>query len=207
MNANTHAVAHWKHIAAIALFVPISRFVTAIAATQGMYRSTNVRNESAAGVVSIVVTAALSAAAELEPVRTASVLTTVAFAVSPVTSAVESLQSLNPSGRNIGLMNEPIAASILCAASVTTLRRVSKLRRNQMTIVAPSMIVNALRRKSHAFCLMSSAMFFIDGMRYAGSSSTNGTGFPLNAVFFSSSAERIATTNPKMYRNIMTSAA
>src|SRR5574344_2457416 len=53
---------------------------------------------------------------------------------------------------------------------------------------------------------MSRNMFFKLGMRYAGSSRTNGTGFPLNMVSFKSSAEVTATAKPSRYRNIMTSA-
>ena len=60
--------------------------------------------------------------AVLPPIRTVMVLTTLSFAVKPVISAVESLQSPNPSGSKIGAIQPPTRASMLSLESATTLR-------------------------------------------------------------------------------------
>ena len=57
----------------------------------------------------------------------------------------------------------PMMARRLPALSVTTFSRVSKLCRNQMTIVARKMTVNARSRKSFAFSHRSSATLLTDG--------------------------------------------
>ena len=63
-------------------------------------------------------------------------LTTASLAVNPVISAVEIRQSLKPKGMNTGAIKRPISASILWALESTTLNRVSKVCKNQMTKVA-----------------------------------------------------------------------
>ena len=62
-------------------------------------------------------------------------------------------------------MPRPISASRLVALSLTTLRRMSNVCKNQMTTLASRMIVNARSRKSFAFSQSSRSTFFGDGMR------------------------------------------
>jgi len=79
------------------------------------------------------------------------VLTTLSLAVNPVISAVEILQSLNPSGAKTGAINPPISARRLSFESVTTLSLTSNVCKNHITIVARNIIVNAFVIKSFAF--------------------------------------------------------
>ncbi len=111
--------------------------MVAMAATHGVYSSVNTRKLMAECVVSSDEMAA-------PPSSTCSVLTT---------------------GRKTGARNCPMSASRLLALSATTFRRVSKLWRNQMMIVARKMTVNARWRKSFAFSQSSSATLLSPGMR------------------------------------------
>ena len=95
---------------------------------------------------------------------TVSVLTTLSFAMKPVISAVDILQSPKSSGLKIGAMNEPIAARRLSALSVTVFSLISKLCRNQMTIEAMNMIVNALTTKSFVLSQISCTTFLALGI-------------------------------------------
>ena len=97
------------------------------------------------------------------PSRISSVLTTDSFAMKPEMSAAAQRQSAKPRGAKTGAMRCPIMARRLPALSVTTFSRVSKLCRNQMTIVARKMTVNARSRKSFAFSHRSSATLLTDG--------------------------------------------
>ena len=97
------------------------------------------------------------------PVKTVKVLTTVSFAVIPVISAVDARQSAKPSGVKIGAMNLPMEASMLVVLSVTRLNDQSKLCKNQITMEARKMMVNALRIKSFAFSHMWSKTLLADG--------------------------------------------
>ena len=90
----------------------------------------------------------VESAAVLPPSSTVSVLTTLSLAVKPVISAVDTRQSPNPSGLNIGAIRPPIIASILFCEFVTGLILVSNDCRNHMIIAALKMIVNALVIKS-----------------------------------------------------------
>jgi len=62
--------------------------------------------------------------------------TTLSFAINPVTRAVDIRQSPNPSGAKTGERAPAIIAKILSFESVTIFRLVSKLCKNQITIVA-----------------------------------------------------------------------
>lgn len=79
----------------------ISLLIAAIAATQGVYNNVNTRKLVAERTVNNVPSAADTCAAFV-PSKTLSVETTASFAVIPVTSAVEILQSAKPSGLKIG---------------------------------------------------------------------------------------------------------
>ena len=81
--------------------------------------------------------------AVLPPSRTVRVETTLSLAVKPVIRAVETRQSPKPSGANSGAIRLPIIASRLASAVAATLRRASKVCRNQMMTVATKIIVNA----------------------------------------------------------------
>ena len=142
----------------------ISRRTAAMAATQGVYSSVNVRKLNAVRGVKNADNAG-PRSAMLVPVRTASVLTTASLAVKPVISAVDTRQSLKPSGANSGAIRRPSAASRLWALSDTTLRRRSNVCKNQMTIVAVKMIVNARTMKSLALSHISSSTERSEGKR------------------------------------------
>ena len=103
-------------------------------------------------------------AAVLPPRSTVSVLTTLSFAVKPVMSAVEILQSSNPRGRNSGAISEPIAASMLSEESETGLRRISKVCRNQMMIAARKMIVNYFVGLVVIFAILVACPYLIRGI-------------------------------------------
>ena len=101
----------------------------------------------------------------LVPHNTLIVLTTASFAVNPVISEVEILQSPKPSGVKIGATHLPSTANRLFALSVTTLSLVSKVCKNHMMIVATNIIVNALCKKSFALSHISCNTLFTDGRR------------------------------------------
>ena len=92
-------------------------------------------------------------------------LTTDSLAVKPVMRAVEARQSLKPSGEKTGAITEPIEARMLSALFATILSRQSKLCKNQMTIEAMKMMVNALCKKSLAFSHMWSSTLLASGRR------------------------------------------
>ena len=156
----------WNNAVPRALFIePSSLREAANAAIQGMYSTVNTRKEKAVSVegntmCNMVVSSALVEA----PVKTVKVLTTVSFAVIPVISAVDARQSAKPSGVKIGAMNLPMEASMLVVLSVTRLNDQSKLCKNQITMEARKMMVNALRIKSFAFSHMWSKTLLADGI-------------------------------------------
>ena len=129
-----------------------------MAATQGVYRSVKTRKLSAVFVVKSVDTADA-------PSRICSVLTTDSFAMKPEISAVAQRQSAKPSGAKMGASQRPMMASRLCSLLVTTFSRASKLCRNQMTIVARKMTVNARSIKSFALSQSKSATLLRLGRR------------------------------------------
>ena len=79
---------------------------------------------------------------------------TLSLAIRPQSSAVEARQSPKPSGANTGAIRPPMPASMLCDWSLTTLKRMSNVCRNQMATVAAKITVKALVTKplalSHA---------------------------------------------------------
>ena len=79
-----------------------------------------------------------------EPKRTDSVDTTLSLAIKPVINAVEILQSPNQIGLNICAIKPAIVASMLSCEFSTRLNLVSKVCKNQITIVATKITVNAL---------------------------------------------------------------
>ena len=83
----------------------------------------------------------------------------------PEISEVAQRQSPKPRGAKRGASTWPIRASRLSALSDTTLSRVSKLWRNQMTMVARKITVKARCRKSRAFSQRRRPTFFRDGRR------------------------------------------
>ena len=87
MKAAPQAIAHCANTTNTAHFQPSSRFTEAIAATQGVYRRQNARRLAAAsGVIA-------ASRISVLPKSTFSVATTLSFAIKPVISAVETLQS------------------------------------------------------------------------------------------------------------------
>ncbi len=106
-------------------------------ATQGVYNRQNTRSAAPAAVI-------VPRSASVVPNNTVSVETTLSFAINPVTRAVDIRQSPNPSGVKTGERAPAIIAKILSFESVTIFRLVSKLCKNQITIVAPKITVKAL---------------------------------------------------------------
>ena len=158
-HATIHATVHCKTTTPTVLSrESSSRRMVATAATHGVYSSVNTRKLTAARALSSDEIAA-------PPSSTCSVLTTDSLAMKPEMSAVAQRQSPKPSGRKIGAIQRPMSASRLAALSATTFRRVSKLCKNQMMIVARKMTVNARWRKSFAFSQSSSATLLSPGMR------------------------------------------
>ena len=86
-----------------------------------------------------------------EPVNTVNVETTLSFAIKPVINEVDILQSPKPRGANIGAITPAIPASMLSFESLTTPRWKLNVFKNQITIVAIKITVNALVKKSFAF--------------------------------------------------------
>lgn len=120
-------------------FPPSSFFIAAIAATHGVYKSENTKNTIAVIGVNIL----KRADGEL-PKSTESELTTLSFAINPEIRAVETLQSLNPSGLNTGAIKLPKIESMLSDDDFATLSLVSKVCRNHIITDAAKIIVNAL---------------------------------------------------------------
>ena len=85
--------------------------------------------------------------------------------VKPEIRDVTQRQSPKPRGAKRGASRRPTRASKLALLSVTTLRRGSKVCRNQMTIVARKITVKARCRKSRAFSQRRRPTFFRDGRR------------------------------------------
>ena len=132
--------------------------MVATAATQGVYSRVNTRKLRADRVVNRPEMA-------LPPSSTSRVLTTDSLAMKPEISEVAQRQSPKPRGAKMGASTWPIRASRLSALSDTTLSRVSKLWRNQMTMVARKITVKARCRKSLAFSHSSRATLLTLGSR------------------------------------------
>ena len=129
-----------------------------MAATQGVYNRQNTSRLAAASGVIAAKRFAVS------PNRTEIVDTTLSFAMKPVISAVEILQSPNPSGVNTGAITPATMARMLFCESVTTFSLVSKVCRNHIAIDARKITVNALCRKSFAFSHKSCDTFLMPGI-------------------------------------------
>lgn len=142
--AHSHAMAHCIKTMPEAHFTPSSRLIDAIAAIHGVYNRQKTSSEAAA-IGSI---AAISAS--VEPNNTERVDTTLSLAINPEIRAVEILQSPNPIGAKIGDMKPAIIASILSCESVTMLRCLSNVCKNQMIMAAINITVKALWIKSFA---------------------------------------------------------
>ena len=130
----------------------------AIAATQGVYSRQNTKSARAEAVVMLLTIAAP------DPNNTERVDTTLSLAINPVIRAVDIHQSPKPNGMKIGAMMPDTYASILSRESETTFICISKVCKNQITIVAMNITVNALWRKSFAFSHRSLHTFPIPGI-------------------------------------------
>ena len=78
---------------------------------------------------------------------------------------MDTFQFPKPSGANTGAISAPMAASMLFALSATMFNLKSKLCKNQITIVATKIMVNALCKKSLAFSHICSKMLLPLGSR------------------------------------------
>ena len=87
------------------------------------------------------------------------------FAINPQIKEVMMRQSPSPAGRNTGTRRPASQARIDSSELVTVLRPKSKLLRNQTTIVASNMTVNAFCRKSFAFSQSRNNTFLALGIR------------------------------------------
>ena len=131
----------------------------AIAATQGVYSRQNTSRDAAeSGVMTAYIPSTL-------PKSTVRVETTLSLARKPTISDVETRQSPNPRGWKIGATAPAATARMLSWESLTMVRRKSKVCKNQITMVAIKMTVNARCKKSLDFSHSSCATFFIPGMR------------------------------------------
>ena len=158
-NAAAQATASCPNTMPSAHLPPSSRLTDAMAATHGVYSRQNTSKPSAAsGVMAATRLAVL-------PNSTDNVDTTLSFAITPVTSAVEMRQSSKPSGANTGAIQPATTASMLSCESATTFSPKSNVCKNQMTIVAKKMMVNARSRKSFAFSHSICATLRALGMR------------------------------------------
>ena len=142
-SAAIHAKTHCHKTTQTAHFVPSSRLTAAIAATQGVYKRLNTSN--AAALMEDI------AVATLPPKRTSSVETTLSFAMNPLISAVQILQSPSPIGCNNGAKIPETNANILSSEDCTIFMWKSKLCKNHITTVASKITENARCRKSFAF--------------------------------------------------------
>ena len=109
-----HATAHCPITIAKAHPVPSSLRTDAMAATHGVYSRQKTSSAIALTGVRISIIAAVP------PKRTDIVETTLSFAIKPVTSAVEILQSSNHIGVNSGAIYPEITARMLSCESFTT---------------------------------------------------------------------------------------
>ena len=107
---------------------------------QGVYSSVNTRKLITERPVNIVESAA-------PPNRICSVLTTDSFAIKPEIREVAQRQSAKPNGANSGAIHRLMRATTLSALSATTFSLISKLWRNQITMVARKITVNARFKK------------------------------------------------------------
>ena len=139
----------WNTTISSAYRPPNSRRTVATAAIHGVYNKVKVRNDAAANGVKIP-PKIFGRVATLPPVSTANVLTTASFAVKPVTNAVEARQSAKPNGPNMGATHSPNCASRLPELSATTFKRLSKVCKNHIIMVAKKITVKALVKKSFA---------------------------------------------------------
>ena len=157
MKAKIHATAHCQRTTPTAHLVPNSLLMTEIEATQGVYKREN---------TSIVAAETVERAVWiLLPNKISMVDTTLSLAINPLISDVTIRQSPNPNGARTGAIKPAAIAIRLSEESATRFRCRSKLCRNQTTIVAIRMTLNALLKKSYAFSHKSCATFLIPGIR------------------------------------------
>ena len=126
--------------------------MAATAATQGIYRSTNTRKDTAASVEGKIclITETIWALSASTPLSTASVLTTLSLAIRPVITAVEASTEPKPAVANTGAISPAILPSILSPISEVISSRKVKFCRNQTISVARKITVKARCRKSFA---------------------------------------------------------
>ena len=115
-NAATQAITHCPITTPTAHLLPSSLLMDAIAATHGVYKRQNTSRLAAdTGVIQ-------PSSTEVCPKRTDNVDTTLSFAMNPVISAVDILQSPNPIGANTGAITLATVARILSCESLTMFR-------------------------------------------------------------------------------------
>ena len=159
-NEITQAMPHCKStISSAARAPPCSLRTVAMAATHGVYSSTNAKNAMAVTGVNNMVRSTPS------PMTCVNVDTTLSFAMKPVMRAVAARQSPKPSGANSGAISPPMPASRLASTSSTTFRRASNVCKNQMTTHAASTTVNAFFTKPFALSHTRRATLFAAGRR------------------------------------------
>ena len=137
-NAAAHAITHCPTTTTAVHFPPSSRLIDATAATHGVYKRQNTNNEAAVNGVSMLNNIVF------DGMSTDNVDTTLSFAINPVISAVEILQSPNPNGLKIGAIIPATEARILFWESATILKCKSNVCKVQITIVAIKIMVKAL---------------------------------------------------------------
>ena len=101
------------------------------------------------------------------------------FAINPVISAVDILQSPKPRGANTGAIKPASIASRLSWESATTLSRLSKVCRHHITMVATNITVNASAGNPLPFSQSNRLYILSSRKAIVRSSITKGTGSPL----------------------------
>ena len=123
--AAAQAMAHCHTTIPSAHLPPSSRFIEAMAATQGVYSRQKTSREAAVSGVSV------ASRLSVPPNSTDNVETTLSFAMKPAISAVEMRQFPKPKGVNTGAMKPAITASMLSFESLTILKLKSKVFNNR----------------------------------------------------------------------------
>ena len=127
-------------------------------------------------------------------------LTTASFATTPVSSATLACHDPKPSGLNMGAIAEPIAPSMLREGSDIKLRRKSKLCMNHRTTLMANIMVPAFSRKCSTRSQTWVNTLRALGMRYGGSSITNGASCLFEAALRKIRPESMPSITPRTYR-------
>ena len=166
---------------------------------QGVYKSTNTRNEYADAGVNIPLSASLTTSPPAEAEKLANIeseLTTASLATTPESKATLACHEPKPSGLNTGAITEPVLPSILTDGSLMKFSEKSKLCRNHSTTLMANIIVPAFSRKCDTLSQTWVATFLAEGSLYGGSSITKGASPLSNALFLNIRPDNMPSATP-----------